>query len=161
MEDGEPQSRAVPAVGLRAEQARQEARVGPQEWAAPWVSTQPVLVGDCGVLILTAVCTPMACGLPGMQGRSQCSSDQGGGGSPGAGEPRDRRSLCLLPPGPRAGLVAPGTPQVPRPFITGSPSVVQDVVRASGQQDGGQCASFLGSGVWPSFFPLPSGEKSL
>ena len=83
------------------------------------VSTQPVLVGDRGVLILTAVCTPMACGLPGCRGG--VSVHQLGprwGGPQGAGEPKGQK-VTLSP-----STWAPGLgwwswdPQVPRPFIT-------------------------------------------
>lgn len=69
MEDGELQSRAVPAVGLRAEQAVAGSPGGsPGVGSSLEVSTQPALVGDRGVLILSAVRTPRGPWAAGMQG---------------------------------------------------------------------------------------------
>jgi len=121
MEDGELQSRAVPAVGLRAEQAVAGSPGGsPGVGSSLEVSTQPALVGDHGVLILSAVRTPRGPWAAGMQGQSQHSSGRiaVGGGPQGQESPRDRSSLCLLPPGPLELGWRPWDPRAPRPFIT-------------------------------------------
>ena len=104
------------------------------------MSTQPLLVGDCGVLILAAVPpnppTP-TCGLNAGVESAVHQLDRGPWGQESL---RDRSLLHLLPPGPpEAGLVAPGTPRCLAPLSHGSPSVVQDGAQASNpiQPDGG------------------------
>lgn len=115
------------------------------------VSTQPVLVSDYGVLILTAVCTPMACGLPGCGGG--VSVHQLGprwGGSPGGRRARGTEGHSVsFHLGPGAGLVALG----PRCQALSSTWLsicgFKMGLGHPGQQDGGQCASFLGVKLWP------------
>ena len=164
MEDGELQSRAVPAVGLRAEQAVAGSPGGsPGVGSSLEVSTQPALVGDRGVLILSAVRTPRGPWAAGMPGQSQRSSVRiaVGGGSPGAGEPEGQK-FTLSPStwAPGAGLVALGPPGTQALYHVALPLWFKMGLGNPGQPDGGRCASFLGMRVWP-LLSLPSGEKSL
>ena len=98
-----------------------------------------------------------------MQGWSQRSSVRiaVGGGPQGQESPRDRSSLCLLPPGPLGlGWWPWDPPGAQALYHVAFPLWFKMGLGNPGQPDGGRCASFLGMRVWP-LLSLPSGEKSL